>query len=106
MTTGVSSPEPIAHDFDLSQNHPNPFNPRTEMTVRLATSGHVTLKVYDLLGREADVLLDSYKEAGEHTISWDATGFPSGVYLCRMSVRSSEANAGDFVQTRKLVLLR
>jgi hypothetical protein len=83
----------------LMQNYPNPFNPSTTISFSLPRTENITLKVYDLLGREVATLVEGRKEAGEHSVKWNAESFASGVYFCRLK-------AGDFVQTRKLVLVR
>jgi hypothetical protein len=85
--------------FHLVQNYPNPFNSTTEISFSLLRTDYVTLKVYDVLGRELRTLVDGRLTAGEHQVMWDATGLPSGVYLCRLE-------AGGMAQTRKMVLLK
>jgi len=89
----------IPAQFLLEQNYPNPFNPSTTITFSLPRSGEVRLRVFNLLGEEVATLFSGHKDAGTHTVQWDATGQPSGVYFYRL-------RAGDFTQTRKLVLLR
>jgi aminopeptidase N len=84
-------------DFALLQNYPNPFNPATGIGFRVSGFGMVTLKVYDLLGREVAVLVNERKAPGSYTVRFDASGLASGVYFYRLK-------AGEFVQTRKLVL--
>ncbi|MCH8300131.1 MAG: T9SS type A sorting domain-containing protein [Candidatus Marinimicrobia bacterium] len=83
----------------LRQNYPNPFNPTTTIEYELANAGKVQLIVYNLLGQEIERLVDGTKSAGKHNINWDASNLASGVYLYRLQ-------AGDFVQTRKMVLLK
>jgi hypothetical protein len=95
----VQNPGTLPGQFILYQNHPNPFNPTTTINFSLPTSGDVSLKVFNMLGEELAVLTSGHREMGTHTIQWDATGQPSGVYFYRLSTN-------DFVRTRKLVLLR
>jgi hypothetical protein len=83
----------------LEQNYPNPFNPSTGIRFEISESRLVTLKVYDLLGRELATLVNERKPAGRYSVNWNATGLSSGVYFYRM-------RAGDFVETKKLLLLR
>ncbi|MFN0156823.1 MAG: T9SS type A sorting domain-containing protein [Bacteroidota bacterium] len=92
---------PVTHprSFALVQNYPNPFNPKTVINYQQATSNWVTLKVFDMLGREVAVLVDEVKGPGEHSVSFDGSSLASGVYLYRLS-------AGGSVATKKLVLLR
>lgn len=92
---GVSVPK----RFALDQNYPNPFNPTTAISYQLSAVGFVSLKVYDLLGREVATLVDEVRPAGFYTVRWNASSMPSGVYLYRLQTR-------DFVQTKKMILLK
>ena len=85
--------------FSLSQNYPNPFNPITNITFQVPITSHVTLSVYDMLGREVAVLVNERREAGVHEVKFDGSGLSSGVYFYRLT-------AGTFVETRRLLLLR
>ncbi len=89
----------IPEQFILAQNHPNPFNPATMINYQLATSNWMTLKVYDVLGREVMTLVDGEVEAGSHSVQMDGSGLSSGIYFYTM-------RAGEFVSTRKLLLLK
>jgi hypothetical protein len=90
--------------FTLEQNYPNPFNPSTAISYQLVANSLVTLKVYDLLGREVATLVDGVGEPGVHTVQWNGENdhgeaVSSGVYLYQL-------RAGNFVMTRKMVLLK
>lgn len=85
--------------FALEQNFPNPFNPSTTLRYSLAVRGPVSLTVYDAAGREVGRLAEGVKEAGTHTIRFDAAGLPSGTYFCALS-------AGGGRVTRKMLLLK
>ncbi len=85
--------------FALQQNYPNPFNPATMVRFAIPHTSVVTLKVYDVLGREVATLLNERISAGEYTVQWDADSHSSGVYFCRL-------RAGSFVATKKMLLLR
>ena len=85
--------------FVLEQNYPNPFNPATRINFCIPDDKLVTLKIFDLLGREIAVLVNGKKQAGIHSVDWNAIGFPSGVYFYRLQ-------AGSFTETKKLVLLK
>ena len=85
--------------FALHDNYPNPFNPTTTIRYELPTASHVTLTVHDLLGREVATLVEALEEPGYKSVQWNAAGVASGVYLYRLT-------AGDFVQTRKLLVLK
>lgn len=87
-------------DFTLSQNYPNPFNPSTVISYRLPVIGFVTLKVYDILGREVATLVNEEKPAGEYEVEFSAKGeSASGVYFYQLK-------AGEFSQTKKMILLK
>jgi Zn-dependent metalloprotease len=102
--TRPSPVEPTAPDeapaaFTLLQNYPNPFNPVTTIEFALPRPSVVKLQIFDLLGREVATLLDEEKSAGTHRITWDATGFASGLYIYRLQT-------DGFTATRKLMVLR
>ena len=85
--------------FYLSQNYPNPFNPSTSIQYAVGSRQFVSLKVYDVLGNEVATLVNEEKPAGNYEIEFDATGLSSGVYFYKL-------NAGRFIETKKLILLR
>ena len=97
--TTVSPVASPAYSFRLRQNYPNPFNPSTEIGYQLPGAGYATLKVFDLLGREVAVLVSREFQPGTYSSSWNASGFPSGVYFCRLTF-------GSFVETRRMLLLK
>ncbi|MCC6398223.1 MAG: T9SS type A sorting domain-containing protein, partial [Bacteroidetes bacterium] len=85
--------------YVLAQNYPNPFNPGTTIRYELPKPSDVRLTIFDMLGRVVSVIVDERREAGVHEVRFDASGLTSGVYLYRLQ-------AGDFVQTRRLLLLK
>jgi hypothetical protein len=85
--------------FLLRQNYPNPFNPATNIVFSLPRADYVTLKVYNILGQKVATLVNEKKEAGTYQVQFDGTALASGVYFYRIT-------AGEFVETRKLVLVR
>ena len=89
----------IPSSFALEENYPNPFNPTTAISYQLSANGLVSLKVFNLLGQEVAVLVNEEKPAGTYRATWDAGKMPSGVYFYRL-------NAGEFVETKKMILLR
>jgi hypothetical protein len=93
------SREGIPGTFALYQNYPNPFNPTSTIRYDLPHSSDVAIKLYDVLGREVSTLVNEKQEAGYRQVTWDATNVASGMYFYRLSTT-------DFVQTRKLLLLR
>jgi PKD repeat protein len=86
-------------EFILAQNYPNPFNPSTTIRYELPRTAHVTLGVYDILGRQVSVLLNEKRETGVHEAKFNGAGLSSGVYFYRLQ-------AGDFVATKRLLLLK
>ena len=86
-------------EFSLEQNYPNPFNPSTVIRYGLPTAQYVSLKVYDVLGQEAATLIEGMQEAGFKSVGWNAGALTSGLYYYRL-------HAGDFLQTRKLLLIK
>jgi hypothetical protein len=106
LTTGVaSSPAKLPEKYVLWQNYPNPFNPTTTIRYAIPVSGHVTLKVFDLLGKEIAVLVNEKKAAGEYTLQWTPADLSSGVYVYRLQVEAP-SGAEEFVETKKLVLMK
>lgn len=95
---GVNSIEEI-NGYVLGQNYPNPFNPATKITFTLPEKSFVTLNVYDALGREASNLVNGEMFPGTYSRQWNAAGLSSGIYFYRLE-------AGSFIETKKLVLLR
>jgi photosystem II stability/assembly factor-like uncharacterized protein len=89
----------IPHEFSLYQNYPNPFNPTTQIRFQIAKYGLVTLKVYDMLGREVEVLVNEEMKPGSYERVFNGSGLASGVYLYRL-----HASGCDY--TRKLLLLK
>lgn len=86
-------------EFALSQNYPNPFNPSTKFQYTIASRQLIDIRVYDILGRLVVTLVNEVRDPGTYSITWDARGVASGVYLCRMI-------AGPVALTRKMVVLR
>lgn len=97
--TGVEDERATPTAIELYQNHPNPFNPSTQIGYRITEGGRVKLTVSDLLGRDVALLVNEEKAAGSHSVQWDASTLPSGVYLYRLQ-------AGDFSVVRRMVLLK
>jgi photosystem II stability/assembly factor-like uncharacterized protein len=91
------SPKP--DEFALEQNYPNPFNPTTYIKYSLPEGTHVKLTVYDLLGNEVETLVDGNKPAGTYTAKFNGANLTSGIYIYRLQ-------AGDFVSTKRMVLIK
>jgi len=102
--TGIEDEKAHPVAFELYQNYPNPFNPSTVISYQLSVNSYVTLTVYDLLGKEITTLVDEYKQAGSYKIEFNVAQvsrpeLASGVYFYHL-------RAGDFIETRKMLLLR
>jgi N-acetylneuraminic acid mutarotase len=98
VTVGIESEEEVEpKQFALYPNTPNPFNPSTTIRYSIPKSSEVTLTIYDLLGREIETLVNKNQTPGEYSVVWNGQVHPSGIYICRL-------RAGDFTETRKLVL--
>jgi hypothetical protein len=102
QTVSVEVREPVqarVYEYALEQNYPNPFNPTTTIRYSLKETGKVSVRVYDVMGREVKVLVDGVQGAGEYSVVMDATGLSSGVYVYQLRV-------GGLLLTRKMVLAK
>jgi hypothetical protein len=99
-SAGIEDEVTIApSEFKLDQNYPNPFNPVTKISFTLKKSGHTTLTVYDILGKEVTTLVDGIVAQGTHVVDFDASNFNSGIYFYKLV-------SGDFSETRKMMLIK
>lgn len=105
---GIANDAPgIPSTYNLFQNYPNPFNPSTAISFQLSAVSVVSLKVYDVLGREIVTLVNGQRQPGTYTVHWDASSFPSGVYLYRL--RADDVSLGSsrsFIETRKMLFMK
>lgn len=102
LTTTGTNPitnSKIPSKYNLEQNYPNPFNPETQINFDIPKEGFVTLKVYDIVGKEVATLVNENKTAGSYTVNFDASKFGNGTYFYRLDVNG-------FVQTKKMVLIK
>ncbi len=98
--TGVDDEtSPLPTSYMLSQNYPNPFNAATEIAFELPQQTSVNLVIYDIQGREVVTLLDTDMPAGVHQVNWNATSYPSGIYLYKLTT-------GEFSEAKKMLLLK
>ncbi len=107
-TTEIAEKEnSIPAEFSLEQNYPNPFNPTTTIQFTLPEASKVTLKLFNILGRELTTLVDKEMESGVHKILFDAKDFASGVYFYHIQAKSVNSDSRQvFVQWRKLMFLK
>lgn len=99
LSRGFSLQNGEPSTYTLRQNYPNPFNPATTISFNIPKTGFVSLKVYDVLGNEAAILVNENLNANSYEVSWDASGFASGVYFYKIT-------ADGFTETRKMVLIK
>ncbi|MFH0991821.1 MAG: T9SS type A sorting domain-containing protein [bacterium] len=98
-TTTVEQVSILPANFSLHQNYPNPFNPSTTVRFSLPSTAHVTLKIFDALGREFTTLVNSSLQSGTYSAVWNASGAASGMYYYQIQ-------AGDFMMTRKMLVIK
>lgn len=98
-TTGVTPGNPLPRSFTLKQNYPNPFNPGTTITYQLPVHSMVTLKVYDVLGREVTTLVNGIQSPNNYSVSFNGAGLSSGVYFYRLQTDS-------FTETKRMILVK
>jgi sugar lactone lactonase YvrE len=111
ITTGTGNIDNSPYDFKLLNNYPNPFNPTTRISWQSPVSSWQTLKVYDILGSEVAILVDEYKAAGSYEVDFSATheslrAMTSGIYFYQLKVYSENGGDGNFVDTKKMVLIK
>lgn len=97
---------PVTQQFTLEQNYPNPFNPSTTIEYTLLVSSHVTLRVYDVLGRLVGTLVDRDEGTGTHTAKFTAAGHASGVYFYRLHVAPLSGQSGAYSKVMKMMILK
>jgi hypothetical protein len=96
---GVKDNSKTVYSFNLAQNYPNPFNPTTKISYTIPERNNVSLKIYDMLGREVATLVNTTKEAGNYEVNFNASNLASGLYIYKLT-------AGNFVSTKKMMLLK
>ncbi|NCS80319.1 MAG: T9SS type A sorting domain-containing protein [Ignavibacteria bacterium] len=97
--TAVSNDNEVIKEYALFNNYPNPFNPVTTITYQLPKDGVVTLKIFDMLGKEVMTLVNEQKEMGRYTVQFDASSLASGMYVYQL-------RANDYTSTKKMLLLK
>jgi hypothetical protein len=101
LPTDVNEENPIKLNYNLEQNYPNPFNPSTKICWQSSVGSHQSLKVYDVLGNEISTLLNEYRDAGTYSVEFGIqnSDLCSGVYFYQLK-------AGDYLETKKMILLK
>ena len=96
---GVEDENNVVLSYELTQNYPNPFNPVTQIQYTIEQSSNVTLKVFDILGREVATLINENQNPGRYVVDFNASNFASGIYFYRLE-------AGAFIQVKKMILMK
>jgi plastocyanin len=99
LPVSVADDGSIVNKFELNQNYPNPFNPTTTIKYSIPANGIITLRVFNAIGEEVSMLANEFKEAGTYDVSFNAAQLSSGIYFYRLQ-------AGSFVETKKMILLK
>ncbi|MGB3198896.1 MAG: T9SS type A sorting domain-containing protein, partial [Saprospiraceae bacterium] len=100
LTTGISNLNlEIPNEYSLSQNYPNPFNPATKINFSIPVNGLVTLKIYNVLGKEVMTLINEHKPAGNYGAEFNGANLSSGIYFFRMET-------GEFVDVKRMMLIK
>jgi len=99
LLTIINIENTFPNSFVLSQNYPNPFNPSTKISYSVPKTSFVAIKVYDVLGKEITTLVNGEKSVGDYEVEFNGRNLSSGVYFYKMQ-------AGDFVETKKLILMK
>ncbi len=97
--TGIFDNDGLINSFSLGQNYPNPFNPSTSISFTIPSTGFVSLKVYNVLGKEVATIINGMKNSGSYTVQFDAHGLSSGIYFYQL-------NAGNLTATKKFVVTK
>ena len=103
--TDVENESVLANDYKLYNNYPNPFNPSTKIKFNVPSISNVTVKVFDVTGKEITSLVNQTLSAGSHEIEFRGNGYASGVYLYKIEAKSLEGKQ-SFVQTKKMILIK
>ncbi len=98
-TTGIKNNQQLISSYQLDQNYPNPFNPSTTIGYQISSASKVTLKLYDILGREIETLVNDFKPAGKYSVSINADKLASGVYIYKLQ-------AGNYSDSKKMILIK
>ena len=97
--THIAGEDGIPAEYSLSQNYPNPFNPATTIRYEIPEQGHVSIKIYDMLGREVAVLVDDVVAAGRYSVQFDASNLPSGIYIYRIV-------SDNYVESKRMTFVK
>ncbi len=106
VTSVISDKTVNPAGFNLGQNYPNPFNPTTTIEYSISRSSFVTLKIYDILGREVETLVNEEKPAGNYKVEFGGSKLASGIYFYRIAIHSDKIQAGNYSSVKKMILVK
>jgi photosystem II stability/assembly factor-like uncharacterized protein len=105
--TGITSMvNSMPDDYQLYQNYPNPFNPTTNIRYSLKDNSKVTIVIYDMLGKEISKLVNQVQSAGQYEVPFNAVNLSSGIYYYKFTASPSNGSAGEFTDTKKMILIK
>ena len=96
----------VPSSFSLGQNYPNPFNPTTNVQFSMCNVQFVTLKIFDMLGREVATLVNKKLNAGTYSVDWNASEFPSGIYFYRLQIADPTGWTEGYTEVKKMSLIK
>jgi len=99
-------PDIEVNNFELLQNYPNPFNPLTEIVFSIPENANVSIKIYDIAGREVQQLINGIYSSGRYNVSWNAAGLSSGSYFYTISVTSVTNSGANYSDTKQMILIK
>jgi hypothetical protein len=99
VPTGISKNTEVVKDFNLSQNYPNPFNPTTNIKYQITNNKLVTLKIFDILGKEVETLVNEKQNAGTYEVTFNASQYSSGIYFYKLTT-------DNFSDTKKMLMIK
>ena len=107
LTTSINIRQKIPEEFELLQNYPNPFNPNTVIKYHLPENSFVSIKIYDVLGKEVAALVNEMKQPGYYEVNFDGRDLSSGVYIYTINTNNLLSNSGHtFMQSKKMLLIK
>ncbi|MDQ3019751.1 MAG: T9SS type A sorting domain-containing protein [Bacteroidota bacterium] len=104
IPVGITNYSALVNNYELMQNYPNPFNPNTKINFSIPVSGNVSLKVYDMLGREVKALVNNFVTAGSYSVDFNGSNLASGIYFYKLETQGT--NGQKFVSTKRMVLVK
>ena len=105
-TVGVTSSTNIVKDYILDQNYPNPFNNVTNIRYQIPRKSFVSIRVYDISGKEVGLILNENKSAGSYLVRFNAKELSSGIYFYKLQAVPDNKQSGSYIDVRKMILVK